>query len=192
MPAATTRKASTKPAAIGENVGDVALKAKTGKTWKQWIAVLDKAKAYDMPHKQIAEYLHDKLGVPGWWCQMIAVGYEQAKGIRVKHQRPDGFEISVSKTIAIPASKAFDVWLSTTNRKKFLKEKIVLRTATPPKSARFDWPDGNIFELRVYPRTPDKCQVVVQHFKLSSAKAAEAQKKFWSERLAILKSVAEA
>ncbi len=192
MPSATTRKASTKPAAIGEKVGDDALKAKTGKTWKQWIAVLDKAKAYDMPHKQIAEHLYDKLGVPGWWCQMIAVGYEQAKGIRVKHQRPDGFEISVSKTITVPASRAFDAWLSDTGRKKFLREKIVLRTATPPKSARFDWPDGNIFELRIYPRTPDKCQVVVQHFKLPSAKAAEAQKKFWSERLTIFKSLAEA
>lgn len=192
MPPTSTRKASTKPAAIGEKVGDDALRAKTGKTWKQWIAILDKAKAFNLPHKQIAEHLYGEHGLPGWWSQMITVGYEQAKGIRVKHQRPDGFEIAVSKTVTVPASKAFDAWLSATGRRKFLKEKIILRTATPPKSARFDWPAGNIFELRVYPRTPDKCQVVVQHFKLPSARAAEAQKKFWSERLAKFKAVAEA
>ena len=33
---------------------------------------------------------------------MIAVTYEQACGLRDKHEKPQGFEISVSRTIDAP------------------------------------------------------------------------------------------
>jgi hypothetical protein len=58
-------------------MSDEAVKAKTGKTWSEWFAVLDKAKAQRMEHKAMAAYQHEKEGVPGWWRQMIAVAYER-------------------------------------------------------------------------------------------------------------------
>ena len=42
------------------------------------------------PHKEIASFLHDQ-DCGDWWSQMVAVGYEQARGLRVKHQTADGF-----------------------------------------------------------------------------------------------------
>ncbi len=90
-----TTQVATKVAGIG----DAAVQAKTGKTWAQWCQVLDRAGARKMNHTAIATYLYDELGVPGWWCQMVAVGYEQARGLREKHQTPTGYEISVSKTL---------------------------------------------------------------------------------------------
>ena len=65
-------------------ISSEAVHAKTGKTWPEWFAVLDKAGASGWPHKDIATHLHDKCGCPDWWSQMVTVGYEQARG-RKRH-----------------------------------------------------------------------------------------------------------
>ena len=91
-------------------ISDEAVKSKTGKTWAEWIKVLDKAKAYEMPHKDIAIYLSEKHQVPDWWSQMVTVGYEQARGLREKHERPEGYQISVSKTLGVPVATLYAAW----------------------------------------------------------------------------------
>jgi len=58
-------------------MSDEAVKAKTGKTWKQWFALLDKAGAQKLTHKAIVKYLSEKQNVGPWWCQMVTVTYEQ-------------------------------------------------------------------------------------------------------------------
>ncbi|SRR6266545_2957584 len=88
-------------------ISDAAVKAKTGKTWKQWFAILDKAGAGKMSHQEIVKYLHTKQGVGPWWQQMVTVTYEQARGLREKHQKPNGYQISVSRTIKAPLGKLF-------------------------------------------------------------------------------------
>ena len=52
-------------------IASEAVKAKTGKTWAQWFAVLDKARGQAMSHKEIVAVLektHD-IGPCGgrWW-----------------------------------------------------------------------------------------------------------------------------
>jgi hypothetical protein len=60
---------------------EAVLKA-TGRAWDEWLRVLDRAGARRMPHEEIAALLARKFAVPGWWCQMVTVGYEQARGLR--------------------------------------------------------------------------------------------------------------
>ena len=94
-----------------ELMSDEAVKAKTGKGWEQWFAILDAADAPSrITHKQMADFLHSEQGVPGWWCQMVTVGYERAGGLRNLGERPDGYQISVSKTLNVPALVAFSAW----------------------------------------------------------------------------------
>lgn len=176
-----------KPASITERVGDDAIKAATGKTWSQWITVLDRAKSHEKPHKEIAAWLHRERGLSAWWSQTVTVGYEQAKGLRVLHQKPTGFEISVSRTIAVSAQKAFAAWRNASSRRSFLDEQLSLRTATSPKSLRFNREDDTIIEVRIYPKGADKCQVAVQHFRLKSATAAASAKKHWGYALDSMK-----
>ncbi len=38
-------------------MSDEAVKAKTGKTWKEWFAILDKAGARKLSHQDIVKYL---------------------------------------------------------------------------------------------------------------------------------------
>ena len=77
-------------------ISSAAVKKATGKTWREWLALLDKAQADKLPHKDIARWLQEKHRLADWWGQMVTVGYEQARGLRLKHQKPDGFEISVA------------------------------------------------------------------------------------------------
>ena len=173
-------------------IGGEAVKARTGKNWEEWIAVLDQAGARKMDHKSIATYLHEKCALPGWWAQMVAVGYEQARGMRQKHEQPEGdFEISVSKTVEIPVAKSFAAWEDSKLRRRWLKDaEFTIRKATPYKSMRITWVDGKTsVEVNFYPKGDTKSQVVAQHSKLASAQQAERMKKYWAEQLERLKEV---
>ena len=68
------------------SMSDAAVKAKTGKDWNAWFALMDKAGANKLTHKDIAALLHETYKVPGWWSQMVTVEYERARGLRVKFQ----------------------------------------------------------------------------------------------------------
>ena len=125
-------------------LSDAAVQAKTGKTWQEWFAVLDAAGARAMDHQSIAAHLYQQLRPPpGWWAQMVTVGYEQARGRRQKHQKPSGYEISRSKTFDVPLAKLFAAWQDKRRRGRWLKQaKLVIRKATPNKSLRITWADG--------------------------------------------------
>lgn len=63
-------------------LGDASVKARTGKRWKEWLAVLDRAGARRMKHLEIARYLASERGLGPWWSQMVTVGIERTRGMR--------------------------------------------------------------------------------------------------------------
>jgi hypothetical protein len=174
-------------------MSDDAVRAKTGKTWKEWFSVLDKAGAQKMAHRDIAELLYSKHGVPPWWGQTVTVTYEQAKGLRDKHERPEGYQISVSRTLAAPLTTVYRSFAHEKTRMNWLGEDgLVVRKATANKSMRVTWNDGKTgLEINFYSKDPKKSQVVVQHNKLANATTAERMKKYWSRALDRLKAQIE-
>ncbi|MGD9488658.1 MAG: SRPBCC domain-containing protein [Calditrichaceae bacterium] len=166
---------------------------KTGKTWDEWFHILDSAEADSMDHKDIAAYLNSYHEVGPWWAQMLTVTYEQARGIRKPHEKPDGFEISKSKTINAPPEKLFDAWNNPELRSQWLSgTSPEIRTANPYSTLRFQWIDRkSIVSVNLYPRKNGKCQVVVQHSKLRNSDEAKKMKDFWSERLEDLKKLTQ-
>jgi len=172
-------------------MSDEAVESKTGKTWSRWFKHLDAAGAKKMSHQEIAAHLSEKHGVRPWWTQMIAVTYEQARGLRDKHEKPEGYEISVSRTVAAPVSKAFRAWTVEKIRKQWLPSHIEIRKAITNKSLRITWDDKTNLVVAFLIKAADKSQVVAQHGKLPNAKAATSMKKFWAEALDRLKEVLE-
>jgi len=170
-------------------VSDDAVKAKTGKDWAGWFAVLDKAGAKKMPHRDIAELLHAKYKVPAWWCQMVTVGYERARGLRKMHQKAGGFSASCSRTIAAPVGALFRAWQDPARRRRWLAEKFTLRKATRNKTLRITWPDATNVEVYFVPKGRAKTQIAVQHDKLPNAAAVTKRKAFWSARFAKLSAL---
>ncbi|HXT63276.1 MAG TPA: DUF4287 domain-containing protein [Pyrinomonadaceae bacterium] len=177
--------------AIKPRMSDEAVEAKTGKTWSRWFKHLDAAGARKMTHQEIVAHLRDKHDVRPWWTQMVAVTYEQARGLREVHEKPSGYEISVSRTIKAPVGKAFKAWTVEKTRKQWLAANFAIRKSTTNKTLRITWSDDTDVVAAFYPKGEDKCQVVAQHAKLKDAKAGAKMKEFWGEALDRLKKVLE-
>ena len=166
-------------------MSDAAVKAKTGKTWKEWFEILDKGGASKLSHQEIVKYLHTQQGVGPWWQQMLTVTYEEARGLRERHQKPEGFQISVSRTVSVPLRKLYKAFANDGARKAWFGEDgLVVRTATTDKSMRVTWNDGkSSLEISFLAKGAGKSQVVVQHSKLPNSKASAKMKKYWGETL---------
>jgi hypothetical protein len=169
---------------------DDAVRKKTGKTWREWIRVLDAVDAAAMPHRAIAAHLHE-LGVPDWWAQMVTVGYERVRGLRdVGQRRGGGYEATKSKTFAVPLARLWTACATERARGRWLAgAKLTVRKATPRKSLRLRCADGTAVQLYFAAKGETKSQLAVQHAKLASKAHAAQAKEQWSERLAALAAV---
>lgn len=187
----STKKSTVATAWSG--ISSEAVERATGKTWEQWCALLDKDGAAKIPHKEIALHVRTKYGIGDWWCQMVTVGYEQARGLRVKHQTASGYIANVSKTFAVPMSEAFDAVADAKLRGRWLKEAVTVSKTTPGKSVRMAGKDGSRIVVGFSDKTGKtgqaKTQIVFQHEKLKDAASVAKSKKFWSERLVGLAEV---
>jgi hypothetical protein len=182
------KKAAKKKSAPG--MSDAAVKAKTGKTWEQWFAVLDKAGAKAMAHKDIAAFLNKAQKLPGWWAQMVTVGYERARGLRILHETAKGFNASVSRTLATGLDAAFEAWDEAATRASFLKDAVAVSTRNPGKNLRFAWDkDGGRVEVRFVAKGPKKAQVTVDHMGLSNAASVKRMKAFWGDAMGKFESL---
>jgi hypothetical protein len=170
---------------------DATLKAKTGCTWERWVKALDHARAHTWPHRDIAEYVHKKYKLPGWWAQTVTVGYERIKGLRAIGQRRDGsFEATKSKTFAVPLARLYRAFDDARTRARWLPGvDLTVRTATREKSMRITWPDRTSVEVGFTRRGAVKSQVQLQHGKLPDPAAAMRVKQYWAERLGALEGV---
>ena len=177
--------------AFKPRMSDEAVESKTGKNWSRWFKHLDAAGGKKMTHQEIVAHLRDKHDVRSWWQQMVAVTYEQARGLRDVGEKPSGYEISVSRTIDAPVSKAFKAWSDGKTRRKWLPDEFSVRKSTANKAMRISWPDGTDLVAAFAAKGDAKCQVVAQHAKLKDAKAAAKMKKFWADALDRLKELIE-
>jgi hypothetical protein len=177
------------PAAHGL-VSDESLTARTGRPWAEWLALLDDWGARERSHGEIARHLSEEYGIPGWWTQTVTVGYERARGMRAAYERPDGFSVSASKTIAVPVERLFG---AVTDPAWPEEGALRPRTVQPSKSARFDWQEtGTRVVFWLESKGEAKSSVAMAHEKLPDAAEAERMKRYWRERLAELKRELEA
>jgi hypothetical protein len=167
---------------------DAAVKAKTGCNWERWVKALDDKQAHTWSHGEIAAYVHKAYKISGWWSQMVTVGYERIKGLRVIGQRRDGgFEASKSKVMAAPISRLYRAWRDARLRARWLPDvRPVIRTATRNKSMRVTWPDGTRVDVGFLAKGRAKSQVAIQHGRLPDRAAVARTKAYWAERFATL------
>lgn len=63
-------------------IRDSSVRQKTGRSWQEWFTLLDHMGGTALGHAALVAYLRDKHNIPDWWSHMMAVGYEQARGLR--------------------------------------------------------------------------------------------------------------
>ena len=129
------------PRVAEPRMADATLQRATGRSWDDWFRLHDAWGAVGKGHPAVARHLREVHGVDGWWSQTITVGYEWARGLRRVHEMPDGFQVSVTRTVGASAD---DVWRDFTEvrrRNRWLPAgtlRVRAGTGTPGKSARFD------------------------------------------------------
>jgi hypothetical protein len=63
-------------------ISEETVRAKTGKGWNEWFALIDRSDVKEKGHTAIARYLRDELQVSPWWAQAVTVRYEYERGLR--------------------------------------------------------------------------------------------------------------
>ncbi len=172
-------------------VSDATVIEKTGRSWAEWFALLDDARAHTLSHPEIVKLLA-RQDVGPWWRQMLAVGYERARGLREKHETTDGYQVGASRTIAVPVETLWSAWNDARRRRAWLGAmELTVRKATKPKSMRITWADGSHVDVLFTAKGAAKSSVSVDHRKLPDQQRVQQMRAFWKERLTLLKEKLE-
>lgn len=170
-----------------------AIEQATNKTWKEWVKYLESINAKDLPHKEIANHVRQKLTSHesgGWWAQSITVAYEQHIGRRKPGQRNDGtFEVSITKSRQGVIEDALNVWLFLVNGKdEFSGIAITKPPAIKQTPKRRHWScglaDGSRIHAHVSERSPGKVILAITHEKLADQEAMGKWRIYWKTFLA--------
>jgi hypothetical protein len=176
---------------------DEEIRRRTGRGWEEWFDALDAWGAQERTHRDIARWVAEQQGIEplAWNAQAVAGSYELARGLRVPGERADGtFTATASRTVAVPVQRLFDAFVDESQRARWLPDgRLSERTATRPKTARFDWGDG---ATRVHvgfeAAGETKAKLSLEHVRLRDADEAERMKAYWRAALGELKSTLEA
>ena len=171
---------------------DDSIRRRTGRGWEEWFDLLDEWGAPDRTHRETARWVAELQGIEplAWNAQAVVSSYERARGLRAVGEHPDGFAVTVSKTIAVPVERLYEAFVKEAVRKRWLPDaRLRERTTTAPRSARFDWEDGKSrVKVTFLAKGEAKSTVALEHARLTDAEDRERMKTWWRGRLATLRS----
>lgn len=177
-------------------ITDKVVIVKTGKTIAEWFDVLDEKGAKHLDPRGIYSLIGtiDGLEPLGEWNQgLLSTSYQWDRGLRQRGEKADGFEISVSKTVAVPIDVLYLAWADEAVRNEWLEERgTSITKTTENKSVRILWSDKTTrLSVDFYAKGDSKSQVVVQHLKLPDTEKAAEMKTYWTAALNRLKDILE-
>jgi hypothetical protein len=188
--AAAGSKATEGPALT---MSDQAIRRRTGRGWEDWFYLLDEWGGTERSHPEMARWLAEEHGSGGWNAQAIVVSYERARGLRALGEHADGFTVTASRTVAVPIETLYEAFVDEPLRRRWLPDgELRERTASRPKSARFDWGEGKSrVNVGFLAKGEAKSTAALAHERLADGEEAERMKAFWRERFAALKQLLE-
>ena len=188
-------------------VSSEAVRKATGRDWNEWTEFLDGLGAQGKNHKEIVALLAGQGELSnGWWQQSVAVGYEQAHGLRVVGQTADAdFQVGVQKTLHVPPDGAWsllvegpgrDIWLGRVEGLEFRKGERYrtaegvwgeIRSVVPGQRIRLTWRRADLAQastLQLYlVASGEKTSVRFHQERLSSLEERERMRAHWREAL---------
>lgn len=191
---------------IGRVSSESVLKC-TGKSWDEWVGILQKAGADRWSHKEIVVFLVKKYRLSLWWRQGVATGYETHLGKKIEGRNSKGeYSVVTSKTLPVSQAALWDYMVSPAGLAVWLKpldsftvepgaqfecEGEVfgeIRTMMEPLRLRLKWRDlewekASILMLYLLPRPKEKSVLVFQHDGLKDGRLKIQFKEHWKQIL---------
>lgn len=182
--------AGTRARSYIPDISDAAVRARTGKDWKGWFGILDRADATRLGHAEIAAMLVRRHHLRPWWSQMVAVEYERSRGLRARHQSSQGFAVTVSRTVDSGLPHLYQVTARAGERRKwFPRGDFEPSSHTKDKYFRGRWRQGQRLEIGFYARGARKSQIAVQVSRLAKKSEVETVRATWKAALSRLEGL---
>ncbi len=196
------------------SISDEAVETRTGRSWAEWLRLLDRWGAAKKGHRATAKWLHESHGLSAWWSQTVTVRHEQERGLRDKHERADGYSISVTRLVAASATRTFDALTKPADLSRWFTrgaqanieaggsysnqdgDRGRFLAVSRPKRLRMSWENakhapGTIVEFTIDPAPGGKARAGVTHSRLATRRDAEKMKNGWSWAFDSLRSYLE-
>jgi hypothetical protein len=190
-----------------DRVSDKVLKKHTGKIWKEWLQILNKAGAKHWNHQEIVAFLKTKHKQSTWWRQVVANGFEVSTGKRIAGQSLKGtYSATITKSVGVDHKIAWkwicsldgvNVWLRPMSPLKIKTGETFeieggifgeIRTLKAPQRIRFSWQDldwdkATVVQLNVFKRDKNKCLLVLSHEGLKTARQKAEMHARWRQTI---------
>ncbi|MDE2181734.1 MAG: hypothetical protein KGJ78_01795 [Alphaproteobacteria bacterium] len=167
---------------------DLAVIAKTGRSWEEWFDVLDQAGASKLEHKAIARLLGEKYRVGPWWRRMVALEYEKARGMRATRVGP-GYSVRVSRTMEADLARMYDAVVDSRRRRRWIPSGVLRVTSLAEnKSIHAAWGAARL-DIHVRPKPGGKAQIAVDLSRLEHEEDVERQRSLWKKALVKLEAM---
>ena len=170
-----------------------AISTATGRSWDQWVKLLEDAGARNMNHTHIAalalDFIPAATSQKEWWAQSTAVAFEQYAGLRVPGQTSDGdFQFSTTRTLSGEMDDTLQAWITLVDQRDEFGGVPVESPATTSHTDRWRYwrvrlADGTRVVVSISAKHAGKASVGLEHSKLESAEAIEYWRPFWKELL---------
>lgn len=193
-----------------------ALLRHTGKTWDQWIRILEKQGAQRWKYGEIVNFLVQQFEVSAWWSQIVTQGFEIKLGRRVEGRNQKGlYSVTLTKSIHVPAKTIWDwmvsdsgqnEWLRPLSNFDFLRGQEFeveggffgkIRSIKSPVRIRMSWQDAewtkpSIVQIWLLARPKGRATLVISHSDLPSARLRIHYRQYWQDHLLQIKERLEA
>lgn len=184
-------------------ISSPSVKKATGKDWKKWVEVLEKAGARSWTHREIVAFLKKKYKLAPWWQQSVALGFEIHIGRRVEGRNEKGeHALTATKSLAVAQKDVWTflnsedglrLWLQPMSDFELKKDREFereggifgkVRTVKAPLRARIAWQDSeaqkpSILQIYVVPRPKGKSILVFAHEKILKARERDDLRAHW-------------
>lgn len=193
-----------------EKIGIISNKSilkNTGKSWLEWVQLLNKHGAMNMSHKEIVKLLKTRYKQNLWWQQQVAISYDIYVGRRIEGQNSKGkYSASPVKTIHKSSAKVWKFVTSSAGQKIWLGEFAdfpldkgssfeadggyygEVRTILKNKRLRLKWIESetekkSYLQIHVIARGTNKCMLIFQHDEIATAREKDKFKTQWKTAL---------
>ncbi len=166
------------------------MRARTGRTWAQWFAVLERAGAADLPAPEVARLLLARYGLDPWWSRMVAEAYERTRAGRARDEQGGGFRAALSRTLPAGTERACAAWRTARARARWLgTEKVTVRAVQPGRALRLTRVDGGVIEVQFYGTPGGGTRCSLRQRRLPSEAAVRCFKEEWGAALGRLRAL---
>ncbi len=198
-------------------VTDAACKNASGKSLKQWFSEIDSRDDLKTRRREAIQWMYDSIGTKDvWWPTTIWVEYERMHGIvNKKDGFIEGFNICVTKSIAVPPSDVFKAWTDSRSLRRWFGDSAKAKVADgssfddgdghtgeflrvrSDKDLRFSWIDptaqaATLVDVVFQDKGNGKAGLMLNHQRIQNRPEADGLRKSWGGAFNALKSLLEA